>query len=337
MSKHKKNSNKVVRDMKECFQSLDLPIVNGKKEDSYDFMSNVDNNNLLARIYIEYQVAFEYVNINFSLGNIPSDKITEMLKMINLINGTNHFHQYSICPCCNEILAHSQLFIPGNNLPKDKFNWLIRDLLESANILYPLMGITLFKGGDLDKYYGIYRDTMRESRSCGNGLSEEMEEKVLKDLVSVFADFTIAVSDENSIKHGYYIESTHPEDIELLFRIGTRLDTENRIVIISGAPGLIVPDEKMAVMMELINRINRLLGSQHLFIDPEDKRTILLTGILLENGILRKEEFRKAFEMMTMSVLCWFPIFKEMVTSGGISAELIRKRIPCYKDQTTMH
>ena len=117
----------------------------------------------------------------------------------------------------------------------------------------------------------------------------------------------------------------------------TALDTEDSTVIIHAVSSFSVPDEKMTTIIELVNRINRLCGYQHLFVDSQSKKSEFLYGIRLDNGILPEEEFQNAFKVMITDALCWFPILQELITSGGISSDLIRKRIHCYNDKTTMY
>ena len=115
------------------------------------------------------------------------------------------------------------------------------------------------------------------------------------------------------------------------------LDPEESALIIHVVSSFAVPDDKMTTIVELVNRINRLCGYQHLFVDSQSKKCVFLHGIRLDNGILPKEEFLNAFRVISADVLRWFPILQELITSGGISSDLIRKRIPCYNDKTTMY
>ncbi len=90
-------------------------------------------------------------------------------------------------------------------------------------------------------------------------------------------------------------------------------------------------------MTDLINRINRLCIYNHLVIDHKNKRIVFTCGIRLDKGHLFKDEYFNALGAIIQDSFCWFPILRELATSKGTVTELIKKRIPCYCDETTIH
>lgn len=332
-----KKGSKIVRNMKQCFRSLHLPVENAKAGELYDFKSKIDNANTLAEVIVEYRPDFNCVNINFNLGVMKTGNIDEIKKLINLINGITPFCQFSLCPCCNEIILHANLFVSNNKLQKDKFDWLLRYMLEIAHLAYPGISMLVFKGGTAEKYYDICKDNIWNVTYREQGLDKEMKEKVLNGLASIFADLKFTVTDENRIENGFIFSCAHPSEPGLCINMITALDTEDSTVIIHAVSSFTVPDDKMTAIIELVNRINRLCGYQHLFVDSLGKRSVFLYGIRLDNGVLPEEEFQNAFKVMITDALCWFPILQELVTSGGLAADLIRKRLPCYNDRLTMY
>lgn len=334
-SKNKKKSNKVVRDMKECFQSLLLPVENATKGESYNFKSKIDNASTLSIIKVEYRPKFNCVNINFSFGVVQSKDLTVIRKMLNLMNETTDLCQISLCPCCNEIILHASLFVLDNKLPKDKFIWLLRYLLEVAHMAYPIVGQVCILGSDPEKYCGDLHDHLWSVTHQDKGLNKEMTEKVLKDLESVFAELKITINDENRVTNGFIFSYVHPEDCGLFINMTTTLDNENGVLTIFAVSSFTVPKEKMPEVTDLVNRINRLCINDHLFIDHENMRGIFTCGMRLDNVVLSEDEFLNTFREIISDALCWLPILSELITSGGIPSDLIRKRRPCYNDQVT--
>ena len=337
IKKINKKGSKVVREMKQCFRALHLSVENVKNGEPCEFKSKIDNANTLAEVLVEYRPDFNCVNINFNFGVMKSGNIDEIKKLINMINGITPFCQLSLCPCCNEIILHASLFISNNKLQKDKFDWLLRYMLEIVHLAYPAISMLVSMGGAAEKYYDICKDNIWNVTYREQGLDKEMKEKVLNGLASVFADLKITLTDENRIENGFVFPCVHPSEPGLCINMITALDTEDSTVIIHAVSSFTVPDDKMTTIIELVNRINRLCGYQHLFVDSLGKKSVFLYGIRLDNGVLQEEEFQNAFRVMITDALCWFPILQELVTSGGIESDLIRKRIPCYNDKTTMY
>jgi hypothetical protein len=164
-----------------------------------------------------------------------------------------------------------------------------------------------------------------------------MEENVLNHLVSVFADLDITITDESRIEHGFVLPCAGTSELDSSIIVIMVLDPEESTIIIHAVSSFAVPDDKMTSIVELVNRINRLCGNQHLFVDSQSKKCAFLHGIRLENGLLPKEEFLNAFRGIIANVLCWFPLLQELIMFGGVSSDLIRKRIPCYNDKTTIY
>jgi len=261
----------------------------------------------------------------------------DVKKLMNMMNGITPFCQFSLCPCCNEINLHGSLFVSDNKLQKDKFNWLLRYMLEIAHLAYPGIGMIIILGVTPEKPFSIYRDNIRHITHQGKGLNEEMKTKVSKELESVFTDLKITINDENRKEYGFVLPFDHSDDPDLTTYMTVSLDAKERTLVILASSSYTVPDEKMITILDLVNRINRLCGYHHLFVDDESKISAFIYGIRLDNGLLPKEEFLHAFQMMLKDALCWFPILQELATSGGIPTDLIRKCVPCYDDRITMY
>jgi len=341
-NKDNKRANRVIKDMKECFQSFHLPIKEVQPGTSYigscDFLSEISNDNVLAPITVEYNRNREVININIPTGLIIAPgRVTEFLKLLNILNGTLPLYQCSICPCCNEVFIHVSLHVTGNRLSKDKFKRLIRSLLDDTYLIYPLIARMLMAGGSPEDLYNRFMDDHKDLMSKENKLTSEMEDNIIEDVKLMFADFDITINDDDRVDNGFIIELVHPEDPGLFLRIATRLFSENETVVISMAPHFPVPDDKFDIVVELVNRINRVCSTDHMYISGQRKNVVLLQGVMLNNGVIDKEELKIAFETLLRNGFRLFPIINEQLTSDESPVALMRKLIPCYSDKVTIH
>jgi hypothetical protein len=93
-----------------------------------------------------------------------------------------------------------------------------------------------------------------------------------------------------------------------------------------------VPDEKMPVIMELINLMNRMPRPDHLFITRQTKRVILLKGIMIDNGVLDKQEFEKSIRTLLGNGHLLFPSIKEQLSSNESPEVLLTRVGENFKD-----
>jgi hypothetical protein len=339
--KNIKSAHRVVRDMKACFRSFQLPITEAQPGGDYafscDFLSHISNENVCALAMVKYDRHHGYININISTGLvIPAERLTEVLKMINLLNGMTPIYQYSICPCCNEISVHVSLHIHDHQLSKDKFKRLISYLLEDTYNHFPLIA-QVVAGGSSEDVFEWFINDHKHLISTESKLTAEMEDKILEDVKLMFADFDITINDNDRVSDGFIIQFAHPKEPGLFLRVGTILHGDNEIVALSMSPPSAVPDDKLDVMIALVNRINRLCSSDHIYISSQKKNVVLLKGVMLDNGSIDKEELKSAFGELLGNGFRLFPIINEQLTSDESPETLICKRFPCYTDKTTSH
>jgi hypothetical protein len=103
------------------------------------------------------------------------------------------------------------------------------------------------------------------------------------------------------------------------------LDNEDEIVALNQCPSFNVPDEKVPVMMELINLMNRIYGPYHLFFHRETKRVVLHQGIMIENSVLDKKEFDTSIRYLFVNGRFFFSIVKEQISSNDSPEMLLAK------------
>ena len=341
-NKENKRANRVIKDMKECFQSFHLPVKEAQSETNYpfrcDFLVEIDNDNVVATIMVKYDRYREVININIANSFIiKPGRVNEVLKLLNMLNGTMPLYQCCTCPCCNELSIHASLHLTGNRLAKDKFKRFIRLLLEDTYIIYPLIARMLMAGGSPEDFYARFMDNHKDLMDRGNKLTSEMEDKILEEVKLMFDDFDITIKDEDRVDDGYIMELVYQKNPELFLRTATRLYSENEAVVISMAPPFSVPDDKFDIILELVNRINRVCSTDHMYISGQSKKIVLLKGVMLNNGVIDKEELKIAFGTMLTNGFGLFPIINEQLTSDESPETLMRKLMACYLNNITTH
>jgi hypothetical protein len=330
-----KKKKRIVRDMKECFRSLHLPIdenisVQGNPM-NVEFTSQLCNDHVCAAVAVIYDEKEGYIGIDVSFLHIkvPSEKMAEILKLLNLMNGIRPICCYSVCHCCNTISWRSGLFLSGEVLPKEKFRRLIQEMLEDTYLCAPLIE-DVVKSGNHNVLYDRFMDDHKDVMKT-DGISKGVKSQILGDMESVITGLKISIKEDLRLGNGFVIDGML-QGMDFPLCMGITLDNEDEMVILNQAPSFTVPDEKIPVMTELVNRINRMTGPDHLFINRQTKRVVLLKAIMIDNGVLDKKEFENSFRMLLGNGSIFFPIIKEQIASNKSPEVLLAKIRENYKD-----
>jgi hypothetical protein len=204
----KKNKNKqIVRDMKECFRSLHLPVYKNRQVYGRElvFVSKIRNDHVCAAVHVTYDREAGYVGIDASLhSNVPADKMAEVSKLLNLLNGDRPLCGYSVCSCCNDVSLRSGLFISDEILSKDKFKRLIKNAIEDTYHCNPLILEVAADGNHAALYDTFMVDHKNEIRMDSGG-STEAASKILGDMELVLTGLQIPIQNEDRLTNGFII------------------------------------------------------------------------------------------------------------------------------------
>ncbi len=327
MSKYSPNKrNQIIRDAKQCFQSLDLPINNNEfdKDSEIVFTSQICNDHVcaIALVSLHDQVDFISIDINFS-PKVPSAKMVNVWQLLNLLNGMMPIYHYSICPRCNGISLRSALFLSEEILPKGKFKRLVQDMLDDAYLCFPLIE-EVAKAGNPEILYDRFMDDHKDIMKMEGRLSKEVISKILGDMKSVFAELKMSRT-EVEIRGNMFIKDFVFQDMDIPLRMGIELAHENEIITMNLAPPFTVPHEKIPMVTELVTHLNRGHGPNHFFIHRESHRVVLLKGIMIGNGILDKKEFKMAVCALLEVGCKVFPIIKEQLSTNEKPDALVNR------------
>ncbi len=332
----KKKGKQVVRDMKNCFRSFKLPVSQLKAfQDSPTnvvFPSEICNDHVCAGAAAIFDGAIGYAGIDISFhSKVPSEKMAEISQLLNLLNEARSFGGYSVCHCCNTVSLRAGLYITETILSKDRFNLLIRERLGNTYLFAPLIE-EVAKDGNPEVLYDRFMDDHRDQMSKSGHFSEEAVRKILVDMESVMTGLKISIHEDEKITDCFIMTRTI-DGMDFPVHIGAAVDDEDEIVNLSMASPFTVPEEQMPMMTELVNRINRMLGVDHLFIHRKNKRVFLVKGILIgSNGVLDPKEFETAIRSLLCCGPFFFPAINEQLSSNEYLEVLIAKVKAKYND-----
>ncbi len=334
MSKKKnKQGNKVVRDLKECFRSFNLPVnkLKGNHDDPMNvvFTSQLCNDQACAFVAVTFDRFRGYIGMDAAAlrFKIPQERMGETLTLLNLLNEIRPICSYSVCPCCNTVSYRTALFLSGETLPVSKFRRLIQDMLEETYLCFPLISKVATDGNPKD-LHARFMDDHKHLMSMESKLSQKAIKQILDDMGQVMANLKIPIHERLS---DGFVTDLMLEGMDFPVRIGVTLVKEYELVTLSVGPAFTVPDDKIPVMLDLVNRINRASEPDHMFINQQSKRVILVNGILIDNGTFDKRELELSLQILLGKGRLVFHTINEQLSSNESPEDLFEKTIKYHE------
>lgn len=327
-----KKSNRIVRDMEECFRSFHLSVDKNKnhKDIELAFTSQICNDHVCATVFASYNRQMEYVGIDFSFHPpMPLERIPEIIKLLNLLNGIRVLCDYSICPCCNMLKLKTGLFIQGETIPMSKYKRLIENMLEWSYHTFPLI-MEVINGENFKNACDRFMDDHEDLWSGKNTYTETINEEILNDAKAVLADCHFNLDDKSRVNDEYIEGYQYPKVPGLNFVLGIKVRGENEALVLSMSAAFDVPGDKKDIVMELVNLINKGCRGTHMYYSHDKKNVVLLSGVMLKSGSVDKAELKSVF---TAFVSCGFrmlPVVYEQMTSAENPKTLILKALDSY-------
>lgn len=337
MSKQKKNRNKVVKDMKECFRAFHLPV--NKSSEGKDirlvFNSHICNDHVCADVAAIYDKQKECVGIDLVFHPpVPMERVSEVIKLLNLLNGMNTLYSISICQCCNVLKMRAMLFLADAALPIDKYKRLIKDLLEYSYFTFPLF-MEVMNGAAFEEAYELFNDDHKDLLIDNDTYTEAIKEEILKDGKSVLSDCYFKL-DEKSLVNDSYVQGYKYDKIPgLEFVLGIAVRGVTEAFVVSMSSTFTVPDDKEDIVMKLVNLINKMCLGNHMYFSHQKKNVVLLTGVMLNNGSLDRKELKHALTTLIGNGFRMIPIVYEQLTSTESPEVLILKAFDSQPDTTS--
>ena len=332
--KENKKSNQVVKDMKECFRSFNLPVDKNKhdKESKIAFTSEICNDHVCAGVVVTHDKQRGYGEIKIeSLLEIPSERVIAVIKLLDLFNGMMPFDHYSVCPCCNSVVLKTALFLPDDGLPIGKFKRLIRNILEHTYLGFPLIYEVMI-GGNPEDASVRFREGYKALREMSDTMSDDAAGTVLRDMESVLHDHRITLQEEDRFDDGFIAAFGETELTDFVLSMIIQLFRDRALVVLELFPSFTIPDEKIVQITESINWVNRYFSGGCMFLDREDKQVRFRKGIMIDNNVLDKRELNNAIRNMLSGVCVFFPSIMDQLASNEGLETLMDKRRESFKN-----
>ena len=110
------------------------------------------------------------------------------------------------------------------------------------------------------------------------------------------------------------------------------LINDRALIVFDLIPTFTIPDEKIILMTESVNLINKDLKFGCIYIDRENKRVKFHEGIMIDNDTLNKKEFTIFFQLMMSAGCFFFPMIKEQLSSNESLKTVMAKSYKPVKD-----
>jgi hypothetical protein len=332
----KKQKKRIVKDMKECFRSFHLSVNDIKSPHADEmnavFSSQLCNDNVCAVVGVTYGWPEGYVGMDAAFHfKVPSERMTEAIQLLNLLNGISPLFGYAICQCCNGVSMHASLLLPDGSLPQGKFKRLIHEMLEDAYFSFPLI-VEVINGGNPDDLGACFMEGYGDLKEIGKGISNEVAGTILSDMESVLHDLEISIRKEDRHDDVLAVYFKGPEQFDFNLCLIMGLLNDRALLSLDLIPSFTIPDEKIALVTESVIRINKNLKFGCMYIDRENKWVKFRMGIMIDNGVLDKMEFRNAVDAMLPAGGVFFSIIKEQLSSNESLEALLAKHLKTGKN-----
>jgi len=335
-STERKKNKRIVKHMKECFRSFHLPVDERKliqgNSRNVVFTSQLCNDHVCAIVVVMHGRLEGYVGMEVVFHfKVPSERMAEVMQLLNLFNGISPLFRYAICQCCNGVSMHASLFLPDGSFPQDKFKRLIHEMLEDAYISFPLI-VEVINGGNPDDLGACFVEGCRDLKEIGKGISNEVAGTILSDMESVLHDLEISIREEDRHDDVLAVYFKGPEQFDFNLCLIMGLLNNRALLVLDLIPSFTIPDEKIALVTESVIRINKNIKFGCMYIDRENKWVKFRIGIMIDNGVLDKMEFRNAVDAMLPAGGGFFSIIKEQLSSNESLEALLAKHLKTGKN-----
>lgn len=329
--KENKKSNQVVRDMKECFRSFNLPVNQNKSIQDNPrnvvFTSQICNDRVCADVSVIHDRQSGYAEIQISsMFRIPAGRLTEVIEFFDLCNAGLPLEHYSVCPCCNRVFVQTVLFLPNDSLPVGKFKQLIHGILEHTYLSFPLIAAVII--GDNPRDASVrFAEGCKGLREMGNDIPNEVVKTILSDMESVINDTRLSIREDDRFDDGFYVYYNEPKQNEFVLCMILQLFKDRALVVLETFPLFDIPNKEIALITESVNWINRYIKLGCMYVDREDKRVKFRKGIMIANNALDKSELKIAIKEMILYGWLFFPAIKDQLSSNeSLEAVMARRR-----------
>lgn len=162
-------------------------------------------------------------------------------------------------------------------------------------------------------------------------MNMKKDDRIFADLKTCVTEMGLHIKSENISGDFLTFDSELAYDT---YRMDFRsmLDLPNKTVALTIHYGT-VTDEKKVVLYDLVNRINRVLCSNHFAVHPDTGQVALLGGMYLPDENVNKAEFRMIVKQMLSGSYTFFPLIGQQTISDETPAEMWNQFLLKNKDR----
>lgn len=336
------NVNNIFKDMKECVRETGLPVFldpclcdgNPNK-----FKSRLKNDDLDIHLDGSYDPFYRFAKVRFCFDDpIDLKDLNAARLMINSMNAHWPFHHYSLCPHCNSIEAQFGLYAPATGSFKRKFEIVFNCLLTEIKNIYPLMTKTIRSGGG----YNALQEKVKNNNlypTTGNNtptedtMDKRKMNKLLKNMEQMLKKLGFLSREDHIGNKGFAIDIQSPQNDDFKTRLGIGINDGGHIVL-GMSPLEKIPAEKIASVMDVINRLNNIFVAEHLWLDCETNDIIVTKGIILPKMVLDRNEFEDAINGLVSRGMLMLKTPLESIVSDQEPEALINRMIEMRVDHS---
>ena len=205
-----KKRKQIIGSMKKCFEQLGMPDL---RHESAIVLPNAEVENV-GHI-VPSAIRFSYQEDYYSRAlidmvihdKIPDEKVASFRELINLINMDLAFAHFCLIPDCNTLVFRTSLYVPGDQLPRNKFKKLLSQYLVDYIRCLPIIEKLLVEEGNP---YELFQ-SLAGYRSAGPKEKSQRDmadyEKLRQGIKRVFAKVDLPVKDEMITDSGVHVMS----------------------------------------------------------------------------------------------------------------------------------
>ena len=331
--KNEKQEN-IIRDAEECFRSFGLtPYKRGDQKkmavtDEVILTSEISNDKVYADVILFNRKKTGTLMLDVLLNNITlrPETLAQTRRLLNLLNRDRTLFHYSTCQYCDCVSLRAILFLSGGRVPTDKFKRLIGSILKDTYHVFRVIAAVI-NHGNSDILYPWFLYACQEIMVAESAISEKDMKTIGNEIEAIYANVG-------------KLDFGTPQELRARLLLFTRCDSES----IDFSPGISIwingmeacvnvavvlspsiPDEKTALMTELVDLVNKNIGLGHVFLNLHTMKVHLVLGMMIENTILDKTEFDTAFRGLLSHLYRLLPMVGERLVSNECSEALFEK------------
>jgi hypothetical protein len=259
---------------------------------------------------------------------IPREHIERAVTFINLINIECSCVHYTILQESGEVGLSFNMFV-GKDLPsRHKIRKAIILLINDATIASLLLHWLITQDlspQELHEFYLNFQSNTYPQYPDSSKMTKSCKDRTLNAIVNHFRKAAgCRPLNEDYLEDGFLLFDLYITE-DLNGRMIIDIDEILETISFRLTPMAVVPEERTMDLMKLLPSLNYSSGINHFILDPVDRWVVLKNGILLDDGVLHRQELNKIVGIMLGSGFLYFPLIAEFARSDITPEEVFAR------------